>query len=119
MGYKYRELRMIRATTARHWRGAVAALLASALLVFTTIYRNSSGFSPATAARCHTLSTDHTSARTLFAGDFGPLAILIGAPRPPAPPSPIVIIAGTVRTAPERQLSLVASPYHRPPPIVS
>jgi hypothetical protein len=108
---------MIRATTARHWRAALAALLVCALLVFTTIYRNSRGFSPATAARCHSLSTDHTSARTLFAGDFGPLAIVISTPQSPAPPSPIVIIPGTVRTAPERRLSLVASPYYRPPPI--
>jgi hypothetical protein len=98
------------------WRAAVAAALACALIFFTTVYRHSSAFSPATAARIHALSADHTDARTLFAGDFGPLAALVDAP----------VLASTVdgpsqsaavpAAAPERPRALMAVPFQRPPP---
>jgi hypothetical protein len=100
----------------RAWRGTLAAALACALLFFTTVYRHSSAFSPATAARIHALSADHTDARTLFAGDFGPLAVLVDAPvasiavhHPSSAPAVPAV-------APDRPLALVVTPFHRPPP---
>jgi hypothetical protein len=90
--------------------------LACALLLFTTVYRHSSGFSPATAARIHALSTDHTDARALFAGDFGPLAALIDLPvvvtTLDCPSQALVVPA----VAPERPIALIVTPFRRPPP---
>jgi hypothetical protein len=90
--------------------------LACALLFFTTAYRHSSDFSPATAARIYALSADHTDARALFAGDFGPLAVLVDMPavgttvdRPSQ--SPVV-----PAVAPERPVALIVTPFRRPPP---
>ena len=107
---------MPRATTTRAWRAAVVAALACALLLFTTVYRHSSGFSPATAARIHALSTDHTDARALFAGDFGPLAALIDLPvvvtTLDCPSQALVVPA----VAPERPIALIVTPFRRPPP---
>ena len=90
-------------------------MLVCALLNFTTLYRHSAGFSPATATRCHSLSTDATDAQTLFAGDFGPLAPVI------APALPVWVECWTwttvaPRVAPERPVALVATPFRRPPP---
>jgi hypothetical protein len=110
---------MIRAAARRSGRTTLALALACALLAFTTIYRHSSGFSPATATRCHSLSTDHTDARTLFDGDFGPLAILTAALRPAAQ------VLMTVTPPPVRcvtvapRLGLLATPFRRPPPALS
>jgi hypothetical protein len=110
---------MRRASRRRSWRtgrAALAAALACALIFFTTVYRHSSAFSPATAARIHALSADHTDARALFAGDFGPLAVVsdrpvvvtaVGQPSPPrAVPS----------AGPERPIALIVTPFRRPPP---
>jgi len=105
----------------RNWRAcraAAAGVLACALIFFTTAYRHSNAFSPATAARIHALSADPTDARTLFAGASGPLAaIAVAAGTPPARPA-----ACRVPSAPEpvtgRLLALVvSSPRYRPPPI--
>lgn len=109
---------MVRATAARSWRTTLAVVLACALLSFTTVYRNGGGFQAATAARCHSLSTDHTSSRTLFAGDFGPLAVvtdntLLLAPAPAPDPAPRVDLDAP---APKRLLALVTTPFRRPPP---
>jgi hypothetical protein len=102
---------------ARHpGRSVLAAALICALLVFTAVYRNSSGFSPATGGRCHSLSTDHTSARALFAGDFGPLAVLFEAPLTPARAECPLRVAAAPRPAPERPVAQVTAPFRRPPP---
>ena len=100
----------------RSGRSTLAMALVCALLVFTTIYRHSSGFSPATATRCHSLSTDHTDARTLFAGDFGPLAILATALQAvtPAPATAVVIPEPSVSIPPRP--ALLVTPFRRPPP---
>jgi hypothetical protein len=105
-----------RARRSGAWRAAVAALLACALIFFTTVYRHSQAFSLATAARIHALSADHTDARTLFAGDFGPLVVLVDDPVPAtAADGPSEAIAAP-RVAPERPLALMAGPLQRPPP---
>jgi hypothetical protein len=107
---------MIRAALLRSGRTTLAMVLVCALLVFTTVYRHSSGFSPATAARCHSLSTEHTAARTLFDGDFGPLAILattltdITPVTAPAPVAPAPRVTAIPRPA------LIVAPFRRPPP---
>jgi hypothetical protein len=93
--------------------------LACALLFFTTVYRHSRAFSPATAARIHALSADHTDARTLFAGASGPLAVIAAAAGTSRAPRPRA--AYRVESQPEagtaRLLALiVASPRYRPPP---
>jgi hypothetical protein len=90
--------------------------LACALLLFTTVYRHCSAFSPATAARIFALSTDHTDARTLFDGDFGPLAILAHMPAVRTTvdrPSPALVVPAV---APERPVALIVTPFRRPPP---
>src|SRR5262252_459352 len=69
--------------SARPLVAAIAAALACALILFTTVYRNSRAFSPVTAARCYSLSTEHTSARSLFDADLGPLATVPGTLEPP------------------------------------
>jgi hypothetical protein len=100
----------------RAWQTALAAVLACALLFFTTVYRHSSAFSPATAARIHALSTDHTDSRTLFDSDFGPLAILADAPVPATVVDGSSEAAALPRVAPERPLALIVTPFRRPPP---
>jgi hypothetical protein len=100
----------------RAWPAAVAGLLACALVFFTTVYRHSNAFSPATAARIHALSADHTDARALFAGDFGPLAILVDAPVLATTVDGPSEAAAVPRVAPERPLALTVVPLERPPP---
>lgn len=107
---------MIRAAAFRSGRRAIALALVCALLAFTTIYRHSSGFSPATAARCHTLSTDHSDAQTLFDGDFGPLAILATGLAPVTPALVPVSIAPAPRVTAAARPALLVTPFRRPPP---
>lgn len=90
--------------------------LVGALLVFTTVYRHSSGFSPATAARCHTLSTDHSDARTLFDGDFGPLAILTATLTAAVPADLPVVVAPEPSVVAAPRPALLVTPFRRPPP---
>ena len=90
--------------------------LICALFVFTTAYRHSSGFSPATAARCHSLSTDHTDAQTLFDGDFGPLAILTMAVTAVMPAHPPVVAAAEPPVVAAPRPALLVTPFRRPPP---
>jgi len=94
----------------------VAGILACALVSFTTIYRHSHAFSPATAARIHALSADHTDSRTLFAGDFGPLAALADRPVLATPASRPSEAPAAPKVAPERPLALMVVPLQRPPP---
>lgn len=115
IGYKY-GLTMTRARAPYPGRISLAVALACALLFFTTVYRNSSGFSPATAARCHSLSTDQTEARVLFAGDFGPLAVLAGSVAQPAPAFAPQSAPAVRRVPSERKLALIVAPFRRPPP---
>jgi hypothetical protein len=107
---------MVKTPAWRPWPAALAAVLACALLVFTTVYRNSSGFSPATAARCHSLSADHTSARALFVGDFGPLTAVLHTVLTPARPAGPVRLVPAPRPAPARPVALLSLPFRRPPP---
>jgi len=98
------------------WRAAVAGILACALILFTTVYRHSNAFSLATAARIHALSADHTDARTLFVGDFGPLAVLVDAPVLTTAVEGPSEAAAAPGVAPERPLALMVVPLQRPPP---
>jgi hypothetical protein len=95
----------------------VAGVLACALIFFTTVYRHSSGFSPATAARNYSLSADHTDARTLFAGDFGPLAALVDTPVLATTVDRPLLAPAVPAVAPERPLALIVTPFQRPPPL--
>lgn len=115
MRYKY-GLTMTRTWAFYQGRISLSVALACALLLFTTVYRNSSGFSPATAARCHSLSTDQAEARALFAGDFGPLAVLVGSVVQPAPAFEPQTTPAVRRVPSERKLALIVAPFHRPPP---
>jgi hypothetical protein len=99
------------------WRAATAALLACALLVFTVIYRNSKAFSPATAARCHSLSADRADARSLFDGDFGPLAAVVDDEVLLRPLDDLIVTPPMDVPPPVvPPLDLVVSPLRRPPP---
>ena len=98
------------------WQAAVAGSLACALVFFTTVYRHSHAFSPATAARIHALSADHTDARTLFSGDFGPLAVLVDAPVLATGMDDPSRAAAVPAAAPTRPGALTAEPFQRPPP---
>jgi hypothetical protein len=113
--YQPRRARQAR-RNGQAWRAAVAGILACALILFTTVYRHSNAFSLATAARIHALSTDHTDARTLFAGEFGPLAILVDAPLLATTADRPSEAAAAPRVTPERPLALRVVPLERPPP---
>jgi len=107
---------MIRAAARRSGRGPLAVALICALFVFTTAYRHSSGFSPATAARCHSLSTDHTDAQTLFDGDFGPLAMLATMLADVTPADLPVPVAPEPHVTARPRPALLVAPFRRPPP---
>src|ERR1700683_3887032 len=100
------------------WRAGLAAGLACALLLFTTVYRHSRSFSPAIAARIHALSADHTDARTLFGGASGPLvAIAVAAGISPAPrPRAPYRVESQPEAGTATLLALASSPRSRPPP---
>ncbi len=103
--------------SARSVVGVLAATLICALILFTTVYRNSGAFSPATATRCYSLSTDHTDAHSLFDADRGPLETVPGTLEPPglltAPEfAPADLLVSSIQP---RALSI--TPLHRPPPV--
>jgi len=102
---------------SRPLRASLAIALCIALVLFTTAYRLSPAFSPATAARCHSLSSDHTDARNVLDGAFGPLPVVGHEARLPSPPCIASACTEALRSR-QRPVGLVLSPVRRPPPSI-
>jgi hypothetical protein len=103
---------------SRPLRAVLAIALCVTLVLFTTAYRFGPAFSPATAARCHSLSSDHTDARNVFDGAFGPLPVVGHEAQRPSP-TRMASVSPEALPPPQRLVGLVLSPVRRPPPLTA
>jgi len=103
---------VIRGVSRPSAKRVIACSLIAALVLFTTVYRNSPGFSPANGTRSWSLSTQ----QRVEPADQQLASLPVAGPFVPAAAPSIAGPAVDTVTPPPQPIALVVSPLHRPPP---